>query len=49
MLTSVAVNDPEFRQAEKDAYAFFEKLTERLTEIDDTVPELPIKDLVSTL
>lgn len=25
-----------------------EKMTERMTEIDDTIPELPAKDLVST-
>ena len=40
------MNDAEFRQAEKDWHSFVEKLTERLTEIDDTVPELPVKDVV---
>ena len=40
-------NDAEFRQAERDWYSFVAKLTEKLTEIDDTVPELPVKDVVS--
>ena len=39
-------NDAEFRQAERDWYSFVAKLTERLTEIDDTIPELPVKDVV---
>jgi uncharacterized protein (DUF2461 family) len=42
------VNDAVFRQAEKDWFSFVEKLTERLTEIDETVPELPVKDVVCT-
>lgn len=41
-----AVNDADFRQTEKDWYSFVEKLTERLTEIDETIPELPYKDVV---
>ena len=41
------VHDAWFRQAEKDWYSFVDKLTERLVEIDDTVPELPVKDVVS--
>ena len=41
------VHDPDFRQSEKDWFTFVEKLTERLVEIDDTVPELPVKDIVS--
>jgi len=42
------VNDAEFRQAEKDWHSFVEQLTERLAAIDDTIPELPVKDVVST-
>lgn len=41
------VHDPDFRQSEKDWFSFVEKLTERLVEIDDTIPELPVKDIVS--
>jgi hypothetical protein len=41
------VHDPDFRQSEQDWHKFVEKLTERLVEIDDTVPELPVKDIVS--
>lgn len=39
------VHDALYRQAEKDWHSFVEKLTEKLTEIDDTVPELPVKDV----
>ena len=41
------MHDPDFRQSEKDWFSFVEKLTERLVEIDDTIPELPVKDIVS--
>ncbi|KAF2721223.1 hypothetical protein K431DRAFT_338886 [Polychaeton citri CBS 116435] len=40
------MHDPDFRQAEKDWFSFVEKLTERLVEVDDTVPELPVKDII---
>lgn len=40
------MHDAEFRQAEKDWHSFVAKLTERLIEIDDTIPELPVKDVV---
>ncbi|KAK5175235.1 uncharacterized protein LTR77_000372 [Saxophila tyrrhenica] len=40
------MHDPDFRQAEKDWFSFVEKLTEKLTEIDDSVPELPVKDVI---
>ena len=46
-LIKYTVHDPDFRQSEKDWFSFVEKLTERLVEIDDTVPELPVKDIVS--
>lgn len=39
------MHDAEFRQAEKDWFSFLESLTERLTVIDETVPDLPVKDL----
>lgn len=41
------MNDADFRQSEKDWHAFVDKVTEKLVEIDDTVPELPVKDVVS--
>lgn len=44
---SPSVHDAEFRQAEKDWHSFVEKLTEKLVEeVDDTIPELPVKDVV---
>jgi hypothetical protein len=42
-----AVHDAEFRQSERDWHSFVEKLTERLIEVDDSIPELPVKDVVS--
>lgn len=42
----VAVHDASFRQAERDWFSFVEKLTERVVEIDETIPELPVKDVV---
>lgn len=43
------VHDADYRQSKKDFDAFVEKMTEKLTEIDETIPELPPKDLVSIL
>jgi uncharacterized protein DUF2461 len=43
------VNDPDYRASLADFKSFIEKLSERIIEIDDTVPELPLKDLVSGL
>lgn len=43
------MHDPDFRQSEKDWFSFVEKLSERLAEIDDTIPELPVKDVVCPL
>lgn len=48
-LTGITVHDAEYRQSEKDWYSFVEKVTERLMTIDDTIPELPVKDIVSPL
>ena len=39
-------HDPDYRQAWKDFESFVETLTEKITEIDETIPELPPKDLV---
>lgn len=47
MLMYVLVHDAVFRQAEQDWFKFVEKLIERLSKIDETVPELPVKDVVS--
>jgi len=40
------VHDPDFRASEKDWKSFLEQLTEKICEIDDTVPELPVKDII---
>ena len=40
------IHDADYRQAQKDFSSFVECLTEKLTEEDDTVPELPAKDIV---
>ena len=39
-------HDPDFRQAQRDFASFVDAITSRLIEVDDTLPELPSKDLV---
>ena len=43
------MHDPDFRQSERDWHAFVDKLTEKLIDIDDTIPELPVKDVVGLI
>ncbi|KAK8251660.1 hypothetical protein IWZ00DRAFT_246473 [Phyllosticta capitalensis] len=40
------MHDPDYRQSLKDFNSFVECLTEKVIQADDTVPELPIKDVV---
>jgi hypothetical protein len=40
------VHDKDYRNAQRDFEAFVEKLTQKVIEKDDTIPELPMKDLV---
>lgn len=40
------VHDADYRTAWKDWESFVESLTEKIIEKDDTIPELPPKDLV---
>ena len=46
-MTAFAVYDADYRSSLKDWNTFVESLTEELTKIDDTIPELPLKDVVS--
>ncbi|KAF2745825.1 hypothetical protein M011DRAFT_495334 [Sporormia fimetaria CBS 119925] len=39
------MHDPDYRVALKDFNTFLESLTERICEVDDTIPELPVKDI----
>ncbi|KAG9887260.1 hypothetical protein KCV02_g18630, partial [Aureobasidium melanogenum] len=39
--------DADYRSSLKDWNSFVESLTEELTKIDDTIPELPLKDVIS--
>ncbi|OQD63955.1 hypothetical protein PENPOL_c008G00862 [Penicillium polonicum] len=39
-------HDPDYRAAKKDFETFVESLTPKIAEVDATVPELPVKDLV---
>ncbi|CAD0098745.1 unnamed protein product [Aureobasidium mustum] len=41
------MHDADYRSSLKDWNTFVESLTEELTKIDDTIPELPLKDVVS--
>ncbi|KAF1997957.1 hypothetical protein P154DRAFT_524496 [Amniculicola lignicola CBS 123094] len=40
------MHDPDYRQSLQDFTTFLEKLTEKVVEIDDTIPELPVKDII---
>ncbi|RYP30699.1 hypothetical protein DL767_006115 [Monosporascus sp. MG133] len=40
------MHDPEYRRSLKDWESFVETLTERISEADDTIPELPLKDVI---
>ncbi|KAI8254627.1 hypothetical protein K4K56_008268 [Colletotrichum sp. SAR 10_98] len=39
-------HDGEYRRALKDWQSFVETITEKITEVDFTIPELPVKDLI---
>ncbi|KAI1141773.1 hypothetical protein F5Y05DRAFT_272995 [Hypoxylon sp. FL0543] len=39
-------NDGEYRRSLKDWESFVETLTEKIIEVDDTIPELPLKDVI---
>ncbi|KAF2421242.1 hypothetical protein EJ08DRAFT_641439 [Tothia fuscella] len=40
------MHDPDYRNAQKDWTSFLENLTEKVIEADETIPELPVKDIV---
>ena len=42
----VAVHDPDYRVALDDFTKFLEVLSEKVSEVDETIPELPVKDIV---
>ncbi|KAE8147296.1 hypothetical protein BDV25DRAFT_160631 [Aspergillus avenaceus] len=39
-------HDPDYRTSKKDWESFVESFTEKISEVDSTIPELPVKDLV---
>jgi len=39
-------HDPDYRTSLQDFTSFIEVLSEKLIEADDTIPELPVKDIV---
>ena len=41
-------HDADYRTSKKDWETFVESLNEKIIEKDDTIPELPVKDLVRT-
>lgn len=45
---AAVVHDADYRQSQKDFNSFVESLTEKIIEKDETIPELPSKDLVSS-
>lgn len=47
MVIIESVHDADYRQSQKDFNSFVETLTGKIIEKDETIPELPCKDLVS--
>ena len=45
-LYTTTVHDPDYRTSWNDWSTFVESLTEKIAEKDETIPELPPKDLV---
>lgn len=41
------MHDPDYRVSLKDWNSYVECLTQKIIEVDETVPELPVKDVVS--
>lgn len=41
------MNDLDYRASLKDFSSFIETLSEKVIESDDSIPELPMKDVVS--
>lgn len=41
------MHDPDFRVAFQDFSTFTEHVSEKVIEADETIPELPVKDVVS--
>jgi hypothetical protein len=44
---TLTVHDPDFRTSFQDFTTFTEKVSEKIIEADETIPELPVKDVVS--
>lgn len=40
------VHDPDYRTSLNDFNSFLERLQEKLITVDETIPELPVKDIV---
>lgn len=43
---NIIAHDGEYRRALQDWNSFVETTTQKITEIDETVPELPVKDII---
>lgn len=46
MTLHITVHDPDYRTSLKDFNSFIESLQKRIIEIDETIPDLPLKDIV---
>jgi hypothetical protein len=45
-IDNYTAHDPDYRNSLKDFTSFLEKLSEKVIEADETIPELPVKDIV---
>jgi hypothetical protein len=44
---TASVHDPDYRVAMQDFNTFIERVSEKIIEADELIPELPVKDVVS--
>ena len=44
-VNSTAAHDPEYRRSLKDWETYVETMTQKMIEVDETIPELPFKDV----
>jgi Conserved hypothetical protein (DUF2461) len=47
IMSRITAHDTDYRTSQKDWASFVESLTQKIVELDETIPELPVKDVVS--
>lgn len=47
MINNTAVHDPDYRTSFQDFSTFTGEVSQKIVDADETIPELPVKDVVS--